>query len=105
LDRFDRFRKFGHLAAAGLGLAYLGGLGLGLYEMTAKSPTLLGEPLPGWWATERAEKTTRWDPPTGFLPLDKLLHEGEEAVRFYRILARPVESRPSVSTAVSTTVS
>jgi hypothetical protein len=86
LDRFNRFNRLGRLAAAGLGLAYLGGLSLGLYEITAKSPTLLGDPLPGWWATDRAERTTHWDPPTGFLPLDKLLHEGEEAARFYHFL-------------------
>ncbi len=58
-------------------------LALGIYEMTAKSPSLLGTQLPGWWATDRAERTTRWNPPTGFRPLDKILHEGEEAVRFY----------------------
>jgi len=67
-------------------LAYVGVLGLGMYEVTAKSPTLLGEPLPGWRATVHAERTTQWNPPTGFLPLDKLLHEGEEALRYYRIL-------------------
>lgn len=87
MDRFNRFNKLGHLAAVGLGLVYLGGLSLGLYEITAKSPTLLGDPLPGWWATDRAEKTTCWNPPTGLLPLDKLLHEAEEAVRFYRFLS------------------
>jgi len=101
MGRFSSFSKMGRLAAAGLGLAYLGGLSLGLYEMTAKSPTLLGKTLPGWWATQRAEKTTRWDPPTGFLPLDKLLHESEEAVRFYRILARPADSRSPASISVS----
>ncbi len=86
LDRFDRCNKLRRLGAMGLGLAYLGILSLGIYEITAKSPTLLGDPLPGWWATDRAERSTRWNPPTGFLPLDKLLHEGEEAVRFYRFL-------------------
>ncbi len=101
MDSYGRFSQLGRLTAACLGFAYLSGLGLGLYEMTAKSPTLLGAPLPGWWATERAEKTTRWDPPTGFLPLDKLLHEGEEAVRFYRILTRPAASRSAASTTVS----
>ena len=73
-------------ARVGLMLAYVGVLGLGMYEVTAKSPTLLGEPLPGWRATVQAERTTQWNPPTGFLPLDKLLHEGEEALRYYRIL-------------------
>ncbi len=70
----------------GMALLYLSCLALGIYEMTAKSPSILGTRLPGWSATDRAEKTTRWNPPTGFMPLDKLLHEGEEAVRFYAVL-------------------
>jgi hypothetical protein len=89
LNRSKRVRILGRLAATGYLLAYLGGLSFGMYEITAKSPALLGKPLPGWWATVRAERTTRWNPPTGFLPLDKLLHEGEEAARFYRFLAKP----------------
>ncbi len=74
------------LALAGIALLYLSCAALGIYEMTAKSPSLLGTRLPGWWATDQAERTTRWNPPTGFLPMDKLLHEGEEAVRFYAVL-------------------
>ena len=101
LGRIFRFRQPGRVAAAGLVVAYLGCLGLGLYEITAKSPALLGAPAPGWWATVRAERTTRWNPPTGFLPLDKVLHESEEAIRFYRILVRPAESRSPASIAVS----
>lgn len=96
-----RLRSFSRPAVLGLGLAYWTGLGLVMYEMTAKSPTLLGEPLPGWWATERAERTTRWDPPTGLLPLDKLLHEGEEALRFYGILTKRAASGPAVPSTVS----
>ncbi len=61
--------------------------GLGFYELTAKSPGLTGIALPGWWATARAEKVVRWQPPTGILPLDKLLHEGQEAACFYATLA------------------
>ncbi len=98
---FGRFIHPGPWTAIGLALVYLVGVGLGLYEMTAKSPYLLDKPLPGWWATDRAERTTRWNPPTGFLPLDKLLHEGEEAIRFYGILARPRTSGPKGSAAVS----
>jgi len=56
---------------------------MGLYEVTAKSPHLMNEPLPGWQKTQRVEQTTPWDPPTGILPVDKLLHEGEEALRYY----------------------
>lgn len=60
---------------------------LAIYELTAKSPRLTGSALPGWWAAERAERATHWRPPTGILPFDKLLHEGEEAARFYATLA------------------
>ncbi len=56
---------------------------LGLYEITAKSHRLLAEPLPGWQKTQRVEKSTQWNQPTGFLPVDKLLHESEEALRYY----------------------
>ncbi len=75
------------LALAGVTLLSVSCAALGIYEMTAKSPRLLGTHLPGWWATDKAEQTTGWNPPTGFLPVDKLLHEGEEAVRFYAMLA------------------
>jgi len=54
-----------------------------LYEFTAKSPQLIGLALPGWLETQQVENTTPWKPPTGILPLDKLLHEGEEALRYY----------------------
>lgn len=74
------------LAVTGISLLTAGCVALGIYEMTAKSPSLLGTHLPGWWATARAERTTRWNPPTGFFPVDKLLHEGEEALRFYAAL-------------------
>jgi len=87
MGRYGRFGFFSRPTAMGLGLLYVVGFGLGMYEMTAKSPTLLGRPLPGWGSTVRAERTTRWNPPTGILPLDKLLHEGEEALRFYRIIS------------------
>ncbi len=98
---FGRFNHPGPWTATALTLAYLIGVGLGFYEMTAKSPYLLDKPLPGWWATDRAERTTRWNPPTGFLPLDKLLHEGEEAIRFYGLLTRPRATGQQGSVAVS----
>jgi hypothetical protein len=56
---------------------------MGLYELTAKSPRLMGQPLPGWHETQQVEKMTPWNPTTGFPPLDRILHEGEEALRFY----------------------
>ena len=74
-------------ATTGLALLYVSVVALGIYEMTAKSPSILGTQLPGWWATDRAERSTRWNPPTGLMPVDKLLHEGEEAVKFYAMLA------------------
>ncbi len=74
-------------ALAGIALLYLIVIALGIYEITAKSPSILGTRLPGWWATDKAEHSTRWNPPTGILPVDKLLHESEEAVRFYAALA------------------
>ena len=59
---------------------------LGLYEITAKSHRLLNDPLPGWQKTQRVERSTQWNPPTGIFPLDKFLHEGEEALRYYGIV-------------------
>jgi hypothetical protein len=72
--------------AAILYIVFLVCLGLGFYEITAKSASWLGVNLPGGTAARFAERTTRWDPPTGIHPVDKLLHEGEEAIRFYRHL-------------------
>ncbi|MFO7608907.1 MAG: hypothetical protein R6X35_06880 [Candidatus Krumholzibacteriia bacterium] len=69
-----------------LSLAWSGWLGLcalGAYETTAKAPDWLGRHLPGRAACHRAEKATAWRPPTGVFVLDKLLHEGDEALRFY----------------------
>ncbi len=61
---------------------------LGMYEITAKSPKVLGQALPGWLETCQIEETTVWQQPTGFLPLDKFLHESEEAIRYYGLLTR-----------------
>ena len=46
MGRFSRFFHPGPWTAMALALAYLLGVGLGFYEMTAKSPYLLDEPLP-----------------------------------------------------------
>ncbi len=59
---------------------------LALYELTAKSPALIGQPLPGWYETQVVEKHTPWNPATGIPFLDRLLHEGEEALRFYGLV-------------------
>ncbi|MBK8165444.1 MAG: hypothetical protein IPK64_05680 [bacterium] len=60
---------------------------LALYEVAAKAPAEVAVAWPGRRAAGRAEAETRWRPPTGLLPIDKLLHEGEEAARFYAALA------------------
>ena len=83
------------LALLGLFLAYSGTVALGLYEITAKSPQLLGSALPGWQITCRAEKATPWRPATGFHPLDRVLHETQEAAFFYGALGAPVTDRRS----------
>ena len=57
-----------------------------MYEVTAKSPQLIGQALPGWLETQQVEGAAPWKPPTGIRPLDMFLHEGEEALRFYGFL-------------------
>ncbi len=76
------------LAEAGIFLFMAATAALSMYELTAKSPAWLGRPLPGWQESRQVEGHTRWNQPTGILPLDKLLHEGEEAARFYGLVAR-----------------
>ncbi|HPF71397.1 MAG TPA: hypothetical protein PLQ13_12050 [Candidatus Krumholzibacteria bacterium] len=72
--------------AAGLWLAWCCACALGQYELTAHAPVSVARLLPGGEACRRAERLTRWNPRTGLLPVDKLLHEGEEALRFYGVL-------------------
>lgn len=76
------------LTDTGIYLLFMAIMALSFYELTAKSPSWLGTPLPGWRESCQAEDTTRWDPPTGIHPVDKLLHEGEEAARFYGLLTQ-----------------
>jgi hypothetical protein len=62
--------------------------GLCQYEAAAKSPQWLGRPLPGWRLALRVEREIpmhRW---TGLRILDRLFHEGQEALRFYGITTR-----------------
>ena len=80
------------LTGAGIYLLLVATAALGVYELTAKSPRWLGQPLPGWLETRQAERATRWDPPTGIKPVDKVLHETEEALRFYALLTRDAGS-------------
>ena len=81
------------LLATGVYLAAMSVLALAFYELTAKSPQLLGRPLPGWQASHRAEISTRWDSATGIDPLDRLLHEGQEALTFYGLQSPAAQFR------------
>lgn len=67
-------------------LCYLAVLGLANYELTAKSPRLLGQPLPGWRECRQVERCVRMHRRTGLPLVDRLLHEGEEALQFYNLL-------------------
>lgn len=73
--------------AALLYTIYLACLGLGFYEFTAKTPSWLVADLPGRHVAVHAESSVQWDRPTGIFPLDKLVHEGREAMIFYRGIA------------------
>lgn len=75
------------IRAVGLVMAAWAIAALGLYELAEKSPDAMARHWPGRRAARQAEASTRWQPPTGLLPVDKLLHEGEEAARFYAALA------------------
>ena len=44
------------LRTAGLVVATCLVAGLGFYELTAKSPALTGNTMPGWWATARRSR-------------------------------------------------
>ena len=79
--------------AALLYILFLACLGLGNYEITAKSPTRLAVFLPGRAAAEAAERSVRWSRPTGVFALDKLLHEGREALVFYRHMLPDLDQR------------
>ncbi len=68
-------------------LAVLGTVAMSGYELTAKSPRLLGQPLPGWYRTVRVEHMVPWRRPTRIYPLDKVLHEGKEASLYYGMMA------------------
>lgn len=71
--------------------------GLGLYEIAAKSANLPGGPWPGWREATRADVITPWRPRTQLLPLDRLLHEGQEACLYYRALLGGSLPRPDAA--------
>ena len=62
--------------------------GLLSYEIVCKSMLWPCGPLPGWHEARRAERGTPFVPRTGHLPVDRLLHEGQEAVAYYSFLLR-----------------
>lgn len=72
--------------AAFVYIAYLACLWLGFYELAAKTPPWLFGDLPGRSAALRAERSVPWERPTGIFAVDKVIHEGREAVVFYRAL-------------------
>ncbi len=56
------------------------------YELVAKSPCWCGHALPGWHQAQQAEMLTPWTVRTGIKPVDKLIHESEEALHYYHLL-------------------
>lgn len=88
-------------------LTILGVTAMGGYEVTAKSPRLLGQPIPGWSRTCQVEHLVPWRQPTRIFPLDKALHEGQEAFLYYGMMAglidgrRPFTRPPSLRTAIA----
>jgi len=78
--------------------------GLADYEIVSKSDAWLDEPLPGWREARTAERRTPYAPVTGHLPVDLLIHEGQEAACYYSLFLRrgprslsPASRAPSIS--------
>ncbi len=61
---------------------------LGHYEIVAKSPQLMTDPLPGWFDAVRAEQSVSFRPWTGLAPMDHIIHESLEAKVYYERLLR-----------------
>jgi len=78
-------RRLSALLAA---LAWLGLVSLLGYELVQKSPDTPLGPLPGHELARRAERDVRFRAATGLRPLDRVLHEGQEAAVYYRNLVR-----------------
>jgi len=76
------------LPLIGLSTAIALTTGLVHYEITARSDRLLGIILPGWWEAQLADRAVAYRDLTGIRPLDRLLHEGAEALVFYDDLLR-----------------
>lgn len=76
-------RRLSVLLAA---LAWLGLVSLLGYELVQKSPDTALGPLPGYEHARQADRSVRFRAATGLVPLDRLLHEGQEAATYYRSL-------------------
>lgn len=68
-------------------LCWLALCGLLAYELVQKSADSPLGPLPGHAVARAAERGVRYRAATGVRVLDRLLHEGEEACRYYHDLA------------------
>ena len=68
-------------------IAWLGCLGLLGYEVVQKSPGSVIGPLPGAVLAARADRVVVYRADTGIGPVDRLLHETQEAWLYYRDLA------------------
>lgn len=78
--------------------------GLSTYEIVCKSDDWLGDPLPGWFEAQTAERRTPFVSWTGSVPVDLLIHESQEAACYYSLFLRRgprslslVSSAPSIS--------
>jgi len=69
-------------------LLWVAVVALGQYEVVAKSPQLMDEPLPGWVDANRAERSVAYRRWTGLPLMDHLIHEGLEARIYYERLLR-----------------
>jgi len=67
-------------------LLWLGLVGLLGYEVIQKSPATPIGPLPGHVLAGRADRAIHYRATTGIKPVDRVLHEGQEALCYYRLL-------------------
>ena len=68
-------------------LLWLAVTGLLGYEVVQKAPETPIGPLPGSALATRADTEVQWQATTGIMPVDRFLHETEEACLYYRGLA------------------
>jgi len=74
------------LLGAALLTAWAAAAAVAHYEIASHSCDPWGRPWPGGTEAARADLVTPWSRVTGVLPIDRVLHEGREAVVFYRAL-------------------